>query len=190
MQREPLLDARSPVTESHSLGSHSEDPQAGERALALQNFEKAVDQRAPVVNAGLAHPRPDPRIKLNHDAWNYAADTHAKLREAGIDRNAIRWSPMPTGAAANDLVDRTREILAGDADIERARAMHHRRVDVAAAEARREHHLKWFTPSRIYAKDSFWKAAEMHPSQVRSGRRSDEQPTYVLSHGDDEQEAS
>lgn len=150
--------------------SPSADPEPDANASVLQSPVEVV--APPIARPASSHP--DPRIKLNHDAWSYAADTHRRLRLTGIDPNAISWTAMPSGAASYDLVERTREILANDPDIERALALHRRRIDVAAAEAElpTARHLKWFTPSRIYAKASFWKAAEMHPSQVRSAPRS------------------
>lgn len=189
----PDTAVRTPVPREPDLRSPSGDPDADARARALQNFQNLVDERAPLANATLAHPRPvsvDPRVKLNHDAWTYARETHARLRAAGIDPHAVLWSAMPSGAAAGDLVERTREILADNSDVQRALAIHRRRIDVAAAEAQQPNvqHLKWFTPSRIYARESFWKAAEMDPAQVRRPSRSqaaEHAPLRVGSLGDD-----
>lgn len=113
---------------------------------------------------------PDPRIRINHDAWAYAALKHAELRREGIDPGAVPWPPMPAGIAKDDLVARTKELTPNTpldgSDIERAASTHVRRVDVAVAEARREKHLRWFTPSRFYTAESFWRAAELTPEQA------------------------
>jgi hypothetical protein len=139
-----------------------------QNASGLQTLKNQVDQAAPIANTRNAHPRaPDPRIRINHDAWSYAAGEHAKLRAAGIDPTAIAWSPIPTGVAQAELVARTRELTQGDRpDFTEAARVHRRRVDVAVAEARREKHLRWFTPSRFYTPESFWKAAETSPEQA------------------------
>lgn len=118
-------------------------------------------------------PATDRRARFNHDAWKLARETHAKLRAEGIDPNAVGWSAMPSGAGMGLLVDRVRELLAGDPpDYDGARVILERRIAVAAAEARREGHLRWFVPMRIFDDESFWRGAEVSPEQVARPRAS------------------
>ncbi len=114
----------------------------------------------------------DPRVRLNHDVWRYAAMEHVRLREEGISPDTVLWPAMPAGAAASDLVARTREVLAqtDPPDFAAARALIKRRIDVAVAEAKREHHLNWFTPMRIWDERGFWRATEVTPEQAAKPR--------------------
>ncbi len=114
----------------------------------------------------------DPRVSLNHDAWRYAAMEHARLREEGISPGAVLWPPMPAGIAQSDLVARTREVLAqtDPPDFVAARELITRRIDVAAAEAKREGHLNWFTPTKIWDERGFWRATEVTPEQAGQPR--------------------
>lgn len=126
----------------------------------------------PLERADRPRSSPDPRIKLNHDAWTHAREEHGRLRESGVDPSAIRWPLMPVGAAQGDLVARTRELTSGDSpDYESAREVHRRRVAVAVAEAKREGHLRWFTPTQFYTSERFYRAAEMSPEQAAVPRR-------------------
>lgn len=113
---------------------------------------------------------PEPRIKINHDAWTHASDEHRRLR-AGIDRSAIPWPAMPCGDAYGELGKRTLELLAMDPSFDNARVVHRRRVAVAVAEAKREGHLRWFTPWQFYDAERFWRAAELSPEQASAPRR-------------------
>ena len=118
-------------------------------------------------------PADNRRVRFNHDAWKLARETHTKLRAEGIDPNAVSWSAMPSGAGMGLLVDRVRELLAGDTpDYDGALVVLERRIAVAAAEARREGHLRWFTPMRIFDDESFWRGAEVTPEQVSRPRAS------------------
>jgi hypothetical protein len=171
----------------------SADSAEEKSASALQTLKTQVDTAAPIANARLAHPRaPDPRIRLNHAAWTYAAGEHAKLRASGIDPTAIAWPLMPVGAAMADLTARTRELTQGDhPDFAEAERVHRRRVDVAVAEAKRDNvrHLRWFTPARFYESGPFWKAAEMSPQQAAARRgpaSTDSAPVLRMTHGDSE----
>lgn len=155
----PISDHRSPITESESS-----------RARAIPG--PAPAPQAPRTGPAVDRSRhaPDPRIRINHAAWAYAASKHAELRGSGIDQNAIPWPAMPVGSGAGDLVARTREVAGDPPDFERAMEIHRRRIDVAVAECRREGHLKWFTPSRIWEERSFWKGAEQSPDQAAQPR--------------------
>jgi len=118
---------------------------------------------------------PDQRRKLNHDAWQYAAQEHAKLRACGISPAAVPWPPMPAGAPSSDLIKRTGEVLAmtDPPDYEAAWAMIKRRIDVAIAEARRVGNLDWCTPSLMWGGDEgrgFWRALEFTPQQAAQPR--------------------
>lgn len=117
----------------------------------------------------------DRRRRLNHDAWAYAALEHARLRGEGIEPDAIPWPAMPAGAPMGDLVKRTGELLGmtDPPDYEAAKATLRRRIDVAVAEAIREQHLRWFTPTRLWDEKGFWRALEFTPEQAsqRAGPR-------------------
>jgi len=158
----PLIsDLRPPTTES-------ELP----RARAIPGPDPIPTPPRPEPAADRSRQAPDPRVKINHDAWAYAAAKHAELRAEGIDPQAIPFPPMPVGAGAGDLVARTRELTADRPDYEAAMAVHRRRIDVMAAECRRDdvRHLRWFTPSRIWEERPFYKAAELSP--IQAGERS------------------
>lgn len=76
---------------------------------------------------------------------------------------------MPSGAAASELAARTTELLeAGDEA--HARATHSHVIAIRLAEAKQSRSLKYFTPSRVYARESFWKAAELSVEQVTAPR--------------------
>jgi hypothetical protein len=107
-------------------------------------------------------------VALNTDAWRYAALKHAELGLEG----SLPWPAMPAGAAYNDLVDRTREVLAmhDPPRFDEARALITRRIDVAFAAAQREQHVKWFTPTRMWDAKSFWRDLEISPAQARAPR--------------------
>jgi hypothetical protein len=143
----------------------------------LPDHRKIVSaEHGPVVRAPGQIPGPgqvpDQRRKLNHDAWQYAAREHAQLRAEGIAPDAVPWPPMPAGAPMGDLVERTREVLAqtDPPDYGAAWASMKRRIDVASAEARREHHLNWFTPTRLWDAKTFWRALEFTPQQAGQPR--------------------
>jgi hypothetical protein len=114
---------------------------------------------------------PDPRVKINHDAWRYAYERHCELRKAGIGSDSRAWPPLPVGAAQHDLVEITRELTRGDLpDFDGAAKLHRHRVDVLVAECRRENHLRWFTPSRTFDRVSWWRAVEITPEEARRRR--------------------
>lgn len=161
------------------------DPALRSQEARPESPELAALKRKTDANAQ-ATAAADPRRKVNHDAWAYASATHAKLRAEGVDPHAIAWTAIPVGAAASDLIARTRELMpepSAPGAAASALEVHRRRVDVAAAESRREQHLRWFTPSRIYARESFWKAAEMDPRQIAGSAPRGEQPTLRVGHG-------
>lgn len=151
----------SPIQETGDRNQESGERGLSPRARAIPRGTPPPTEPPPAPSGA---PSPDPRIKINHDAWSYAASKHAELRAAGIEPDARPWPALPLGIAADDLVARTRELAALDPDAIRKAHMH--RVDVAAAEARDKRHLKWFTPSRMWARESWWKGYEGTPSQA------------------------
>jgi hypothetical protein len=112
----------------------------------------------------------DPRVQLNTDAWRYAAMKHAELGLEG----SLPWPAMPVGEAKNELVARTREVLAmhDPPKFDEAKALITRRIDVAFAAAQREQHAKWFTPMRMWDPKSFWIDCEITPEQAAQPRSS------------------
>lgn len=111
-----------------------------------------------------------PNIRVNLDAWAYAASEHAKLIPE-IDPTAIRWPTWPGGAAKDDLVERTRELVGNPPNYSNAIEVHRRRVDVAVAEARRAGHLRWFVPAVFYEQARFDRAAQTSPEQAAASSR-------------------
>lgn len=107
-------------------------------------------------------PAHDPRVRLNSDAWIYAAKEHQRLREEGIGRDAMPFGALPFGAPARELAARTQELLArtDPPDFAATAAAHRHRVDVAAAEARREQHARWFVPTKLWDAQQFARALE------------------------------
>lgn len=112
----------------------------------------------------------DPRVQLNTDAWRYAAMKHAELSLPG----SLPWPVMPVGEAKNELVARTREVLAqhDPPRFDEAKALITRRIEVAFAAAKREGHAKWFTPMRMWDPKSFWIDCEITPEQAAQPRAS------------------
>lgn len=112
----------------------------------------------------------NPRIKLNHDAWAYAALEHARLAGEGLT-GSMAWSAIPGGAPQSDLVARTAELVEqANGDIAKAAAILRQRVDVAAAESKREGHLRWFTPSQLWDSKRFYRAIEIDPAEAAKPR--------------------
>jgi hypothetical protein len=146
------------------------------RARAISGPSTALPHPAPAAER--ARQVPEPRVKINHDAWAYAAAKHAELRAAGIGVTAVPFPPMPAGVAQEDLVARTKEIATDGVDYAAAMEVHRRRIDVLVAECRREQHLKWFTPPRIWEARTFWKAAYTTPEDA-SEPRTERKPPWA-----------
>jgi hypothetical protein len=188
--RKPLAKASripSPIQESGIRKQETGEREPPSRAHAIPP-QAPTHSPVPGPSGALS---PDPRIKINHDAWCYAAQKHAELRAAGIDPNAVPFPPMPVGQGMHDLVERTRELAPSPANVEYAIATHRRRIDVAVVEAQHvAHHLKWFTPSRLWARESFWKAAEITPAQAaqRAPARGAAPATTPIRFGSDDDE--
>ncbi len=154
---DPRLDsAELSLGESHPpelLGSEKEDP--GESVLAAE--------RRPPPGIPMPGSR-DRTVKLNGDAWQYAAQEHVRLMCEHNLAGSNAWPGLPVGEAKNDLVERTRELLdMCGGDHVAAAAKHKHRVDVAVAEAIRERHLRWLTPMKLFDSEQFWRALEIDP---------------------------
>lgn len=171
VQQTPAIQIQS--LSSPDLGSPSPSSGASSRDLPGDPQQEAPTP-APTPRTpppGIPQPgtaRPDPRVKLNWDAWAYAALKHAEIRDE-IAPNALPFPAMPGGDPMRELAARTREVLEQTGDppnFEKARETVKRRIDVAVAEAKREQHLKWFTPSRIWDSKSFWRALEVTPEEA------------------------
>ena len=133
------------------------------------------------------------RQRINHDAWGEARLAHDLVRSQGLDPGARAWTALPSGAGANELTARTLE-LAEQGDEAFVRATHTHVIELRIAEARHVHSsLKYFIPSRMYAKESFWKAAELSIEQVQQQRKpagaSGEQHLRVVGRSDDDMPA-
>lgn len=112
----------------------------------------------------------NPRTKLNHDTWQYAAMKHMELVSGGLS-GSMPWPAMPAGAPMHDLVERVRECVdQANGDVSKAAVVLRRRIDVAIAESKREGHLKWFTPSRLWDSKSFYRAIEISPEDAAKPR--------------------
>lgn len=120
----------------------------------------------------------DLRNKLVNAAWNYAALVHTQLKSDGIDPNARNvWSGTNIAEARKMLVAIVADMTQGDEpNWKAAEDTIRNRVDVAAAEARRDHKagqqaaLRWFTPMRMWDAKSFARGAELTPEQAGTPR--------------------
>lgn len=115
------------------------------------------------------------RQKINHDVWAAAKRAHDQLR-ATVDRNAQAWGAMPMGPGGDELAARTKELgeqLGTEAAV---RDVHDRVIAVRVVEAKKLGHLKFFIPTRVYDRDSFWKSAELSPQQAAQTDRMPARP--------------
>lgn len=110
------------------------------------------------------------RQKLTRHGWDCGRLRHDLLRSAGVDRTAVAWTAIPTGPGGDELPKRVREMQELGWDADKIREVLDRVIDVADATARRETHLRWFTPARVWERDSFWKSAETSPQQAAATR--------------------
>lgn len=116
------------------------------------------------------------RQRLNKFGWEVARLRHDLLRSVGIDLHAQAWSAMPTGPGGDELPKRIQELQQlgkTEAQIEQDIA---RVVMVADATARREGHLRYFKPTNLWARDSFWKSFETSPEQAAAPRGNGKKP--------------
>lgn len=152
--RTPAPEARTGPLPPEPLGTRAAEPVPSTKLVAI---------------AGVS---PE-RSRLNTEAWNYAATSHAMLREEGIAGD-VPFPLLAYGDPMRELAARVRELLGDDIepDYEGARAKLRHRVDVAIAEARRSdvQHLKWFTPSRLWDAKSFARALEVSPAEAGRSR--------------------
>lgn len=115
----------------------------------------------------------DKRRKLINDAWNYAALKHHELKAEGVDPHARNcWSSLNIGEEMKSLRSIVEDLTQGDAPNFIAAQDHIRnRINVAAAEARRDKTLRWFTPMRMWDAKSFARCAALSPEQAATPRR-------------------
>lgn len=120
------------------------------------------------------------RSRLFNAAWGYAGHKHHELKADGVDPNARNcWSALPSADSieTKSLNARLDELLEGDApDFGRASDVIRNRVDVAAAEARRDKTLRWFIPARMWDAKSFSIAKDLSPEQAAQPRRTSDKP--------------
>ncbi len=152
-----------PVTSSHSYPDPVPDPEILTRARARS---PGTEPHHPIEPVTLPQ-----RQRINGDVWAAARLAHDLLRSAGVDRHAIAWTVLPTGAAATELANRTKELAEQHGDDAAVREVHERVIAVRVEEAKRLGHLKYFIPSRVYERDSFWKSAELSPQQAAEPTR-------------------
>ncbi|MGN6107263.1 MAG: hypothetical protein ACTHU0_19300 [Kofleriaceae bacterium] len=113
--------------------------------------------------------------RLVGDAWQYAGQSYTKLGLEGVDPTAPNcWSGLPPADSdpMQELRARIDELLRGQApSFDLAREVIRRRIDVAAAEARRDGRRDYMTPARLWAAKSFAIASAMSPEQVANRQR-------------------
>lgn len=170
VQQEPASD-HSPDLGSGSDPIRPELPDLG----AITSAERArVIERAAAAPAN--RNRTDRRRRLHMHAWGYAGMKHDELRADGVDPNARNcWAGLPSASSleAQSLFARIDELAPGDTEAEfnRAGEVIKNRVDVAAAEARRDKTLRWFIPARMWDAKSFSIAKDLSPEQAAQPRR-------------------
>lgn len=181
----------SSITPASRASDHSPDlisdpaslklPDSGESVSAER--EKQVSAADLVVARQAARTKHDRRARLFNDAWGYAGFKHAELQAAGVDPHARScWNGLPSASSdeARALFARIDELTEGEKpDWSRAMETIKNRVDVAAAEARRDAKagqraaLRWFIPARMWDAKSFSIAKDMSPEQAAQPRRAD-----------------
>jgi len=168
-------DVQLPPASDHSpdLGSSSDLPIP--ELPDLGEIVQAEREVATKLSSIPARSRDDRRRKLFGDAWNYACLKHHELRAEGIDSHARSWAAMPPASSIESqlLLSRINELTEDDAaDFRAAGEVIKNRVDVAAAEARRDKTLRWFIPARMWDAKSFAIAKDLSPAQAAQPRRS------------------
>ncbi len=151
-KKEPIgLPAGSP-----SAGPNTE-PNPSPLTLALTLPEERETTRA--------RERPPDVGAVAHEVWLHANAKANELRAANV--NVKPWPLMASGQHSGwiALLDRVGELLVGSgADEARRRAIN--RVDVAAATARSSGEGHWFTPNRMFSKNSFDTFVDDDPSAI------------------------
>lgn len=140
-------------------------------------------------------PTPTPTLKTNTHTrargsadllatvWQYAAERHAVERDR-CSESAQPWPALISGTALEDLPARLAEakarVLPGDeaAAIDICKHV----VDVKAAQALSSGSLKYFTPSWIFEKKSFWISAESSIEQATREPTKNRQPAPSKPH--------
>lgn len=126
-------------------------------------------------------PKPSPittadLVAINTEAWEGFRAAHEELRGAGVDRVGREWSIAPSGVAKGYLVALTNELVEQLGDVGEVRAMHRRVLEVRIAEAKRLQRdgdpspLKYFIPTRVFDRASWWKSAELTPAQASQSK--------------------
>jgi hypothetical protein len=146
--------------EDLSPGQASGQNQAPLPPEPLGRREPAAPRRNPDVRRG----------QLAIAALNHTARTQQQLKAEGIDPTAPNIGVLPNGEdyGWQQLLDRTQELLNTDPDT--AGEVLTRRIDVAAAEARRDRTLRWFTTAALWTAKSFAIGAAMSPEQASQPR--------------------
>lgn len=134
------------------------------------------------------HPQ---RGALARKILTYCSQKQSEIKQAGIDPTAPQIAIMPNAEdfGWKALLARVDEQLAADPD--QAEAVLRRRVDVAAAEARRDGSLRWFVPARMFDPRSFAIGVGMSPEQAAKPRapgfkRPDEPKSLRIRRDDDD----
>lgn len=120
---------------------------------------------APPAQGGYTRERHPDAGGIAHAAWTHANAKANELRAANV--NTPPWPLMASGQHSGwmALLDRVGELLVGSgADEARRRAIN--RVDVAAATARSSGEGHWFTPNRMFSKNSFDTFVDDDPSAI------------------------
>lgn len=159
----PLTLSLAPEEEDHTPAGAREGQSPAPPPLPpepLGTREPVAPRRNPDVRRG----------KLASEALNYTARTQQQLKAEGIDPTAPNIGVTPNGLdyGWQQLLDRTQELLNTDPDT--VAEVLKRRVDVAAAEARRDRTLRWFTTAALWTAKSFAIGASMSPEQASAPR--------------------
>jgi hypothetical protein len=173
-----------------SLSGSSSDlirPELPESGESVSAERESTPSLADLHIAKLAaRTRDDRRRKLFGDAWSYAGLKHAELQATGIDPHARScWGGLPSASteAARNLFARIDELTEGDApNWKAAEEAIRNRIDVAAAEARRDAKagqrgaLRWFIPARLWDAKQFAVAKDLSPEQAGEPRHTNNKP--------------
>lgn len=142
------------------------------RAREIPPGQEPEPIRAPL---GAAKDRDETRRRLIRFAWQHAGKRYGELGAEGIDPTAPNcWSGLPVASsdAMLELKARINELLDGAApSYELAEEVLRRRIDVAAAEGRRDRRRDYMTPARMWAAKSFAIASAMSPQQAARPRQ-------------------
>lgn len=115
------------------------------------------------------------RRSLFNESWQLAGREFLQLQREGFDpeaRNSWAGIPVASSEPAKELFARIDELLIGDSpDLATARDVISNRVRVAAADARRDKHLQFMTPMRMWNARSFHIAKDLTPEQAATPPR-------------------